>query len=55
MVVGREVNNQMFSIAWAMVLTENTETWSWFINQLCAGLNIGESLGWSVISNIQKV
>ncbi|XVF65088.1 hypothetical protein PTKIN_Ptkin09bG0218700 [Pterospermum kingtungense] len=52
--VGKDGNNQMFPIAWAVVHNENTETWSWFINQLCDDLEIGDGLGWAVISDMQK-
>ena len=55
MAVGRDGNNQMFPIAWLVVHIESTETWSWFIDQLCADLNIGEGLGWFFISDMQKV
>lgn len=40
-VVGRDDNNQMYPIAWAVVDKEITKTWSWF------DLNIGNRLGWS--------
>ena len=52
MVVGKDGNNQMFPIAWAVVHTESIETWSWFIDQLSIDLNIGEGLGWSVINDM---
>ena len=55
MVMGRDGNNQMFPIAWVVVHTESIETWSWFIDQLSVDLNIGEGLGWSVMSDMQKV
>ena len=57
MVVERDKNNQMFQIAYAVVHTESTETWSWssFIDQLCDDLNIGEGLGWFIINDMQKV
>ena len=45
----------MFLIAWAVVHNESTKTWSWFIDQLRTDLNIGEGLGWSIISDMQKV
>ncbi|XVF74327.1 hypothetical protein PTKIN_Ptkin13bG0101500 [Pterospermum kingtungense] len=54
-VVGRDGNNQMFPIAWAVVHNENTETWPWFTNQLCDDLEIGDGLGWAVISDMQKM
>ncbi|XP_039146523.1 uncharacterized protein LOC120283834 [Dioscorea cayenensis subsp. rotundata] len=52
--VGRDGNNQMYPVAWAVVDKETTETWSWFIELLSADLNIGDGLGWSLISDMQK-
>lgn len=28
--MGRDANNQMYPIAWAVVKVENSENWSWF-------------------------
>ncbi|XP_039145936.1 uncharacterized protein LOC120283315 [Dioscorea cayenensis subsp. rotundata] len=52
--IGRDGNNQMYPIAWAIVDKETTETWSWFLEQLSDDLNIGDGLGWSIISDMQK-
>ena len=54
-VVGREGNNQMFLIAWATVKKETTQSWTWFLQHLQSDLSIGDSLGWSVVSIMQKV
>ena len=32
--VGRDANNQLFPIAWAVVNVESKETWSWFLGEL---------------------
>ncbi|XP_050222158.1 uncharacterized protein LOC126672252 [Mercurialis annua] len=42
--VGRDGNNQMFPVAWALVDTERRETWDWFIQLLAddLGLNLGQ-------------
>lgn len=53
--VGRDGNNQMFPIAWAVVEKETTESWDWFIQHLQADLQIGDGLGWALISDMQKV
>ncbi|XP_050215351.1 uncharacterized protein LOC126666448 [Mercurialis annua] len=37
--VGRDGNNQMFPVAWALVDTERRETWDWFISFLLMVLN----------------
>ncbi|GKC59710.1 hypothetical protein Tco_1087308 [Tanacetum coccineum] len=29
--VGRDANNQIYPIAWAVVQVENTENWEWFL------------------------
>lgn len=34
---------------------ETSETWGWFIEKLKSDLCMGECLGWSLISDIQKV
>lgn len=55
MVVGRDGNNQMFPVAWAVVENETTESWVWFIEHLSSDLRLGDGLGWSLISDMQKV
>ena len=53
--VGRDGNNQMFPVAWALVEKETTESWTWFLQQLQVDLCIGDGLGWSIVSDMQKV
>jgi len=53
--LGRDPNNQMYPIAWAIVEKETSESWYWFIGLLQKDLNIaanGED--WVVISYQQK-
>ena len=53
--LGRDPNNQMYPIAWAIVEKETSESWYWFIGLLQKDLNIaanGED--WVVISDQQK-
>ncbi|XP_038722029.1 uncharacterized protein LOC120014182 [Tripterygium wilfordii] len=52
--IGRDGNNQMFPVAWAVVLVENTETWTWFQNLLRLDLGTAEGEGWTLISDRQK-
>ena len=52
--VGRDGNNQMFPIAWAVVEGENQDSWTWFIQLLMQDLGISDGLGWTVIGNQQK-
>ena len=55
-IVGRDGNDQMLPLAYAVVEVENKETWSWFLD-----LMIGELGGpkvcstYTFISNQQKV
>lgn len=53
--VGRDGNNQMFPIAWAVVSVENKENWGWFLNLLKYDLSFGEGAGLTIISDMQKV
>ncbi|XP_057540754.1 uncharacterized protein LOC130818607 [Amaranthus tricolor] len=36
--VGKDGNNNIFPVAWAVVETENVETWTWFLNLLVEDL-----------------
>ncbi|CAN1278112.1 hypothetical protein LINPERPRIM_LOCUS16538 [Linum perenne] len=53
--VGKDGNNQVFPIAWAVVEGENRSSWTWFIRALTDDLGISDGRGWSVISDQQKV
>jgi MULE transposase domain len=35
--IGRDGNNQGYLIAWAIVESENADSWTWFIEQLVLG------------------
>ncbi|XP_038705767.1 uncharacterized protein LOC120001481 isoform X2 [Tripterygium wilfordii] len=52
--IGRDGNNQMFPLAWVVVLVENTETWTWFLNLLKHDLGTAEGELWTLISDRQK-
>ncbi|CAN1144827.1 hypothetical protein LINPERHAP2_LOCUS14329 [Linum perenne] len=52
--VGKDGNNQVYPIAWAVVETENRDSWTWFIQALIDDLGITNGRGWSVISDQQK-
>ncbi|CAH9052492.1 unnamed protein product, partial [Cuscuta epithymum] len=52
--VGRDANNNMYPIAWAIVEIENTSSWSWFIELLKEDLQIVDTSPWTVISDQQK-
>ena len=53
--VAKDRNNKMFPICWAVVQSENEFFWTWFIDLLMQELNIKDGLGWSFISDQQKV
>ncbi|XP_020270706.1 uncharacterized protein LOC109845860 [Asparagus officinalis] len=52
--VGRDGNNQMWPIAWAVVEAETRSSWEWFMRILSNDLNMGEEEGLTVISDQQK-
>ncbi|XP_039155395.1 uncharacterized protein LOC120286880 [Eucalyptus grandis] len=54
--VGRDGNDQMFPIAWAVVRVESRDTWTWFLTHLMYDLNITHTYGqgWVIISDKQK-
>ncbi|KAH9617401.1 hypothetical protein KSS87_018893 [Heliosperma pusillum] len=52
--VGRDGNNQMFPIAWAVVDVENTESWSWFLQLLAEDLRTLAGAGYTIMSDQQK-
>ncbi|XP_021747734.1 uncharacterized protein LOC110713593 [Chenopodium quinoa] len=49
--VGRDANDQMYPIAWAVTEGENNLSWEWFFIHLVACLDLGEGEGLSVISD----
>ncbi|KAL4308001.1 hypothetical protein GQ457_01G017620 [Hibiscus cannabinus] len=53
--VGRDANNQIFPIAWAVVEVENRETWAWFLENLRIDLHLIDGEKFTVISDMQKV
>ncbi|KAK9003355.1 hypothetical protein V6N11_060919 [Hibiscus sabdariffa] len=54
-VVGRDGNNQIFPIAWALVEVENRDTWTWFLQNIQNDLNLGDGSNFTLISDMQKV
>ena len=44
-VVGKDGNNQMFPISWAIIEGENQTSWTWFIQLLMVDLEISDGLG----------
>ncbi|XP_074288923.1 uncharacterized protein LOC141614067 [Silene latifolia] len=52
--VGRDGNNQMFPIAWAVVEIENTDSWTWFLVLLAEDLGTSNGAGYTIMSDQQK-
>lgn len=52
--VGRDANNQMYPIAWAVVEIESTYSWKWFLQLLTKDLELNNSWNWTIISDQQK-
>ncbi|XP_059301891.1 uncharacterized protein LOC132053805 [Lycium ferocissimum] len=53
-VVGKNGNQQMFPIAWAVIDNESKESWTWFIQNLINDLGLGIGDGITVMSDMQK-
>ncbi|GJX12936.1 reverse transcriptase domain-containing protein [Tanacetum coccineum] len=51
---GRDGNNQIYPITWAVVNVENKENWSWFMQCLSDDLGIVNSKGLTIISDQHK-
>ncbi|GJZ52731.1 hypothetical protein Tco_0607616, partial [Tanacetum coccineum] len=52
--VGRDGNNQVYPIAWAVVNIENKENWKWFMQCLIDDLGIHFGEGLTIISDQHK-
>nr|GEV17436.1 hypothetical protein [Tanacetum cinerariifolium] len=52
--MGRDANNQMFPIAWAVVGVENKNSWCWFLSLLSDDLKLNDGAGLTVISDGHK-
>ncbi|GKD13768.1 60S ribosomal protein L34 [Tanacetum coccineum] len=52
--MGRDGNNQMFPIAWAVVNVENTNNWEWFLACLCEDLRLNCGAYMTIISDGHK-
>ncbi|KAL4583469.1 hypothetical protein LXL04_008042 [Taraxacum kok-saghyz] len=52
--VGRDANNQMYPLAWAVVSVENKETWKWFIDLLLNDIDMVDGAGLTFISDQHK-
>ena len=54
-VVGRDANNQLYPIAWAVVCVESKQTWKWFLDLLIDDLELHRGNGLTLMSDQHKV
>ena len=54
-VVGKDGNDQMYPIAWAIVEVKNIDSWVWFFIELQKCLALHEGNGVTVISDEHQV
>nr|XP_043611501.1 uncharacterized protein LOC122583133 [Erigeron canadensis] len=52
--VGRDANNQMYPIAWAVAGAENKDTWNWFLSLLHDDLSLNEGTNLTIFSDGHK-
>nr|GFA43750.1 pentatricopeptide repeat-containing protein [Tanacetum cinerariifolium] len=52
--VGRDGNNYIFPIAWAIMSVENKDNWSWFLDLLADDLELPNGIGLTLMSNQHK-
>ena len=53
--IGRDNNDQMFSISWAVVEGENLRSWEWFLLGLQSYLSLGNGKDLVILSNEHQV
>ncbi|CAN1787338.1 hypothetical protein LINPERHAP1_LOCUS17602 [Linum perenne] len=54
-VIGKDGNNQIFPLAWAVTEGETASSWKWFVELVVEQLRLDQGNGWTVISDQQKV
>ncbi|GKA75691.1 hypothetical protein Tco_0782069, partial [Tanacetum coccineum] len=52
--MGRDANNQMFLMAWAVVSIENSENWLWFLSNLGKDFNLAMGAYLTILSDGHK-
>ncbi|XP_076882243.1 uncharacterized protein LOC143530648 [Bidens hawaiensis] len=53
--IGRDANDQMYLLAWAVVEGESIDSWEWFMEELRKGLEVKDGgKDWTLISDQQK-
>ena len=53
--IGRDANNHIFPVAWAIVSVENKENWRWFLDLLGDDLEMPTGNGLTLMSDQHKV
>lgn len=53
-VIGRDPNNQIYPIAWAVVSAENNDNCEWFVHMLKLDLDLGEGENILIISDMHR-
>ncbi|KAL2892234.1 CREB-binding protein [Bienertia sinuspersici] len=53
--IGRDANEQMYPVAWAVVEGENNNSWEWFFLNLQKSLELGDGAGLTLISDEHQV
>ncbi|XP_024010115.1 uncharacterized protein LOC112085211 [Eutrema salsugineum] len=52
--MGRDVDNRIYPIAWAVVQVENKENWLWFVRKIKVDLDLGDGEGYVMVSDRHK-
>ncbi|XP_024013321.1 uncharacterized protein LOC112087606 [Eutrema salsugineum] len=52
--MGRDADNAIYPIAWAVVQKENTDNWQWFFTKIKADLGLEDGDGYVLVSDRQK-
>nr|KAJ0191163.1 hypothetical protein LSAT_V11C800434850 [Lactuca sativa] len=52
--VGRDANNHIYPLAWAVVAVESKETWKWFVDLLLDDIGMENGQGLTLISDQHK-
>ena len=55
MALGRDADNAIYPIAWAVVQVENKDNWLWFARKIKIDLGLNEGDGFIMVSDRQKV